>query len=229
MYTFSGTSNWENLGSAPGLSERTFSDKLRPETADDLLLPDKQIARLKRMIEAGDPMNMIFYGSPGRGKTSAARILVSGLKDRFDIREWNGSLSNGNKTFARELDEFARPTTLLGVNSDKLAFIDEADALTKPVQESLRYIIENARRCRFIMTANDIKRITPAIRSRMFSVDFDLTEAGIKEVLNRLKLRLPERMGSMGVEYDLEKAQEIIATYYPDMRAVANRLDFEFG
>lgn len=229
MYAFSGTSSWENLGSAPGLSEKTFSDRLRPETVDDLLLPERQIARLKRMIETGDPMNLIFYGTPRRGKTSATRILASGLKDRFEIREWNGSLSNGDKTFAREINEFACPTTLLGVNSDKLAVIDEADALTKPVQESLRYIIENARRCRFIMTANDIKRITPAIRSRLFPVDFDLTESGVKEVLSRLHKRIPERFDSMGIEYNLEKVQEIISTYYPDMRAVANRLDFEFG
>lgn len=229
MYTFSGTSKWEDLGSNPGLPAKTFSDRLRPETADDLLLPDKQIARLKRMIETSDPMNLIFYGTPGRGKTSAARILIAGLKDRFDIREWNGSLSSGDKAFARELNEFARPTTLLGVNSDKLAFIDEADALTKPVQESLRYIIENARRCRFIMTANDIKRITPAIRSRLFPVDFDLTEAGTKEVIQRIQRRIPERLDSMGIEFDSAKAQEIISTYYPDMRSIANRLDFEFG
>ena len=229
MYTIKGTNEWDRLELQPLLTEKTFSDNLRPQIADDLLLPDKQIERLKKMIETGNPINMLFYGTPGRGKTSAARIFIQALKENFDIREWNGSLSNGDKAFAREIEEFARPTTLLSANSDKLAFVDEADALTKGVQESLRYIIENARRCRFIMTANDINRVTPAIRSRLLPIDFDITGSGVREVLERLKKRIPERLDAMGVEYDLESAQTIISTYYPDMRAVANRLDFEFG
>lgn len=61
-----------------------LSEKLRPTNFDDLILDPKIKDRLKKMFETKKVMNMIFYGQPGCGKTSAARIFTESL-DFFQL------------------------------------------------------------------------------------------------------------------------------------------------
>lgn len=224
-----GISPWDRLGESPALPERRFSEAFRPRTMEDLLLPDAVMRRLNKMLQSSRPMDMVFHGSPGRGKTSAARIFVDGLKDTFWIREWNGSLIGGDKTFAREVEGFACNKTLIGEQTDKIAFIDEADGLTKPVQESLRYIIENSIRCRFIMTANRLANLTPAIRSRLQTIDFDSPAICTRENIDKLTDVIQNRLNDLNVQYESRRVYEIVATRYPDIRSIVNQIDFEFS
>ena len=224
-----GITPWDRLGESPALPESRFSEAFRPRVMDDLLLPEPLITRFNKMLQRASPMDMIFYGSPGRGKTSAARIFIHGFKETYWVREWNGSLVNGDKSFARQVEELACNKSVLGDKTDKIAFIDEADALPKPVQESLRYIIENAVRCRFLMTANDIRKLTPAIKSRLQPVDFDSSVIAIRAGIDKLMSTIPKRLDELGVSYDPERVLEIISTRYPDIRSIVNQIEFEFG
>lgn len=115
-----------------------LSEALRPKALADLNLPDRLILSFERMVEKGSILNLLFYGKPGIGKTSAARILVNELG--ADVYELNGSLSDGDKTTARGIETFA--STLSLTDAPKICFIDEADYLTKEVQASLRGVIE---------------------------------------------------------------------------------------
>jgi putative ATPase len=56
--------------------KQPLSELLRPQQLGELTRPRKDIDRLKRMVESGWIMNMIFYGKPGLGKTSAARTII---------------------------------------------------------------------------------------------------------------------------------------------------------
>ena len=55
------------------------SELLRPQQLGDLTLPRRDIDRLQRMIDTDDVMSMLFYGEPGLGKTSAARLIANGV------------------------------------------------------------------------------------------------------------------------------------------------------
>ena len=46
-----------------------FSEVLRPTEFADLIQPSAMVQRLERMAEQRMPMNMLFYGRPGVGKT----------------------------------------------------------------------------------------------------------------------------------------------------------------
>ena len=69
------------------------SELLRPQQLGDLTLPQRVINRFQRMIGSGSIMNMLFYGGPGLGKTSAARCS-STLSESSSI-EIDGSSGNG--------------------------------------------------------------------------------------------------------------------------------------
>ena len=52
----------------------SFSERLRPRTFEELLLPDSITSKLNLMCEGSEVMNMIFHGPPGTGKSSCALI-----------------------------------------------------------------------------------------------------------------------------------------------------------
>ena len=59
--------------------KRLVSEILRPQALSDLTLPTPTIHRLQRVIESGAKVNMLFYGPPGSGKTSTARIFLNAI------------------------------------------------------------------------------------------------------------------------------------------------------
>jgi len=59
--------------------KRLVSEILCPQALSDLTLPMPTIHRLQRVIESGSWLNMLFYGPPGSGKTSAARIFIKAI------------------------------------------------------------------------------------------------------------------------------------------------------
>ena len=65
--------------------KRLVSEILRPTALSDLTLPMPTIHRLERVIESGAKVNMLFYGPPGSGKTSTARIFVKPRISGFGV------------------------------------------------------------------------------------------------------------------------------------------------
>src|SRR5262249_31844339 len=118
-----------------------LSELLRPGQLDDLTLPERDIDRLTRMVDAGRVMNMVFHGGPGLGKTSGARIITQAVAGESGM-EINGSVLTGIDSVRDRIEPFARSGSILG--GQKICLIDEADYLSKNAQASLRYIIENS-------------------------------------------------------------------------------------
>lgn len=203
-----------------------LSEHLRPKKLTDLLLPDHDIARLQRIVANGNLPNMLFYGSPGRGKTSAARILQHKLD--ADIYELNGSSISGDKAMEKKITSVAHdPTMLL---RPKILLIDEADYLDKRIQQSMRHIVEtSSERCRFILTANDASRIIPALQSRLTAVNFDLPMSETRSVIERLETAIPDKLTALKMNFNRDRVSEILRLYYPDMRSVINKIEYEFG
>jgi replication factor C small subunit len=201
-----------------------LSEILRPQTLADLNLPGRTLASLSRMVQSGQVMNMLFYGSPGIGKTSAARILIRELG--ADVYELNGSFNKGDKTMVAGIESFA--STLSLVEGPKVCFIDEADAMSKDVQASLRNVIERVSgNARFLLTANDDKKLTPAMKSRCLPICFDVPPSQIRNIVDRLTARYEHRLRELGYKVDERRVREIVACYFPDLRTIANMFQME--
>jgi DNA polymerase III delta prime subunit len=201
-----------------------LSEVLRPRSLSDLVLDDRLKKRLERFIHDKTIMNMTFYGSPGVGKTSAARILLTEID--ADFLELNGSLSDGDKKIVRRIEMFAGTHSL--ISKSKVVFIEEADKLTKDVQEALRYVIENTSdNCRYILTVNDISKITDAIKSRCIPICFDPPRNQINVLIDRAIVVYQVKLHEHGVDLDDCIIRDVIQTYFPDFRSIANHFQME--
>ena len=199
-------------------------EQLRPQNLAEITLPDADISFLKAMVATGTTMNLLFYGKPGAGKTSTARIILKEID--ADCKEMNGSHNNGDKTMVKEIEGFAYTTSL--IQRPKVCFIDEADFMQKGVQDPLRYIIENSSaNCRFLMTANNLGSISPALQSRCMPISFDIMSKDRAAIIDRMSIQYDKKLQNLGYKFDQNKIHEIISLNFPDFRSIANRFQKE--
>jgi replication factor C subunit 3/5 len=207
--------------------KQLISELLRPQRLSDLTLPQKVIDRLQRMIELGSIMNMVFYGEPGLGKTTAARIFINELGPDDSI-EINGSTATGVDYVRDHIERFASSFSMFGGN--KICFIDEAEFMSKSAQAALRKVIEQTScNCRYLFAVNDISKLLPAIRSRLLAICFDIAPSDRAEMQKRLLDRYERKLPELNVQYDRKRLTEIVGIYYPDLRSIANNIEFEFA
>jgi putative ATPase len=204
---------------------KLISEVLRPTSFNDLVISEKIKDRLQTMLDKGNILNMIFYGKPGTGKTSAAKIFIE--NENYETLIINGSLETSVDEIRSRVRGFTTSCSLFG--KMKIVFIDEADYLSKSSQAGLRKVIEDSsENCRFIFTANEIHKIHPALISRLLSISFDMTSSQIEKALESYKSRVLKIMEGKYEEIDSNRIVKIINNYYPDYRKIANYLEFEF-
>jgi len=134
------------------MSEFLWVEKYRPKTISEAILPASVKKSLMSMIGTGDLQNMLFTGTAGVGKTTAARALCNELG--LDYIIINGSEEGNIDTLRGKIKQFASTVSLQG--GYKVVILDEADYLNpQSTQPALRGFIEQfSDNCRFILTCN---------------------------------------------------------------------------
>src|ERR1700719_3077630 len=100
------------------------SEILRPQALSDLTLPMSTIQRLQRVIESGSVLNMLLYGPPGSGKTSAARIFVNAIGGAMTV--------NRSSETPPDLAKYIKE--VISRCGSKIFFVDEAHFISKREQ-----------------------------------------------------------------------------------------------
>lgn len=171
-----------------------LAQRLRPTTLGQVwgqkhLLGEGCVFR--RAIESGTVPNMIFYGPPGVGKTTVARIIAerSGMR----LHKLNGtSASTGDiKAVLAEIG------TLQG-QGGLLLYLDEIQYLNKKQQQSLLECIEDGTVTLIASTTeNPYFYIYNALLSRCAVFEFkSLTPADVADGLRNAAERLSEMDGT---------------------------------
>jgi replication-associated recombination protein RarA len=205
--------------------QQQLSELLRPTELADLIQPLELIQGLERMVEKRSLLNMLFYGKPGLGKTSAAQILLKAL-DAFPLRI-NGSMRTGIDV-VREMEKFCEGLSIFG--DMKVCFIDECEYLSPNAQAGLRGLIEQSHGVPFMMTANDVSKLHPALKSRCMPISFDINPLQAGATIGRLLPRYADKLARLGyANIDAKWLSDEMHLVFPDLRKLANAIEFRYG
>lgn len=136
-----------DLFTAAGLDQgapRPLADLLRPKTLDDVVgqahligTPGARSGPLGRMIEQGKLSSIIFWGPPGTGKTTLARLLAQHVSLHFEpISAIFSGVGDLKKIF-----EAARGRRSHGQGT--LLFVDEIHRFNRTQQDSFLPVMED--------------------------------------------------------------------------------------
>ena len=165
------------------MQNRPLADRLRPESLDDIVGQTHLFGKngvVRKMLESGRVTNMIFFGPPGTGKTTAANIVAkqSGMA-LHKLNATTASLSDVKEVVAQSQNLFGAAGTLL--------YLDEIQYFNRKQQQSLLEYIEDGRVTLIASTTdNPYFCIYNAILSRCAVFEFKPVPADeIKRALRR--------------------------------------------
>ena len=198
-------------------------EKYRPRTIEDCILPESIKKTLRDVVSQNKIPNMMFTGTSGIGKTTAARAICN--ETQADYLIINGS-DEGRMidTLRTKLTQFCSTISLSG--SRKVVIMDEADYMNADsVQPAMRNFTERfADNCSFIFTCNYKNRIIEPIHSRCAVIDFSLKNGEKQVIAARFMKRVEGILTDESIDYDKEVIAKLVLKHFPDFRRVLNEL-----
>ena len=192
----------------------TYALKYRPSALNDIIGQTHLLgedAVLQKLIRSDTLSHTFFYGPPGCGKTTLARIIANELQRPFyEMNATSLKIEELRKIFKEYRHALQKP----------LIFIDEVHRLSKNQQEVLLPFMEsNAALIIGASTENPYYSLTAAMRSR--SHLFELTSIDEKVMAAYLEKIISSE--ALSVEEDARKY--LVFSSGGDVRAMLNLLE----
>jgi putative ATPase len=207
-----------------GKGARPLADRLRPRILDEFVGQEQILAPgkpLRLQIERDDPGSIIFWGPPGVGKTTLAKIIANVTKAEFI--EFSAVLS-GIKEIKQVMAD-AEKARQYGTRT--ILFIDEIHRFNRAQQDAFLHHVEHGNiRLIGATTENPSFEINGALlsRCRVYILQ-PLTEEQIVLLLRRALQDTERGLGKLGLKA-ADDVLKLIASYSSgDARSAYNVLE----
>lgn len=192
-----------------------LSNKYRPKSLETFIGQSHIIGKdkaLYKLIKKRDIPHLFFYGKPGTGKTTLAKIIAREINtDYYYFNATSIKIEDLRKVFDKYSNSLIKP----------LIFIDEVHRLSKNQQEVLLPIMENYDAIIIgASTENPFFTLTSAIRSRSFLYEF---KPFTKEEMQKI---LDISLNDLDVSIDDIAKEYLIISSSGDARAMLTLLNF---
>lgn len=196
-----------------------WAELYRSKDIESYVGNDRIKTLIKNAIEKNDIQNMIFYGTPGTGKTTLAKLIVNSLN--CDYIYLNASDEKSIDIMRDKVKGFASASSFKPL---KIVILDEADFIRVDAQALLRNVIETfSLNTRFILTCNYIDRIIDPLQSR----------CKVLEIIPPSKAEVAKHVSEIldieQIQYKLEDLVTIVNKFYPDIRKILNTCQFSLN
>lgn len=215
----------EDLFSIKKVDSEPLASRMRPRNLDEYVGQDHILGKgrlLRRAIEMDQLSSIIFYGPPGVGKTTLARVIANTTKSHFSTI--NAVLS-GVKELREEIESAKKRRALYDMRT--ILFIDEVHRWNKSQQDALLPWVENGT---FILigatTENPFFEVNKALvsRSRIFQLkpltDSDLLHIALDAISDKLR-----GYGRYRVEFEEGALEHLVSVASGDARSLLNALE----
>ncbi len=197
-----------------------FTEKYRPKSIEDLITPNRVDAKLN----GGVYQHLLLYGSPGTGKTSAAKALVKQFGHPYIYI--NASRDTSVEIVRNKITNFCANRSVMDTPGKiKVVILDEIDGVSDQFFKALRATMEEfSINARFIATCNYRNKVPDPIQSRFEMINFDFSKEEEIEVKKKYIMRILDICSKEDINIEKHAAVEMVKRKFPDLRNMLNML-----
>jgi putative ATPase len=207
--------------------ETPLAERMRPKNLSEFVGQQHILGEngsIRRLVDANVLPSMIFWGPPGVGKTTLARILAKAFnRDFYALNAVNSGVKD-----VRELIEKAERSGFMGQYVKPILFIDEIHRFNKSQQDSLLSAVEKGTISLIgATTENPSFEVISALLSRcqVFVLEA-LTKNDLTTVLNHA---LDNDVWLKNKKIKIEETDALFALSSGDARKLLNYLEIIVG
>ncbi|MDP8206775.1 MAG: replication-associated recombination protein A [Candidatus Electryonea clarkiae] len=213
----------QNSSEASGTGFKPLADRMRPKNLDSFVGQDHLVGpdgALRPLLDAGRLHSMIFWGSPGVGKTTLARLLADRIEADFHQLS---AVASGVSDVRRVIEQglYAKRS-----NRRTVLFIDEIHRFNKAQQDALLHAVEEGTIVLIGATTENpsFEVIAPLLsRCRVYRFE-QLTEGDLEKVLDGV-FESDDEVLSSGVKLDKRARRALLELSLGDARELLNLLE----
>jgi putative ATPase len=202
-----------------------LADRVRPTTLEEIVGQDELVGAsgfLRRAIEEGRVPSLIFWGPPGSGKTTLARIIADRISCRFVPFS---AVTSGIK----EVKQVMAEASILFRDPERrtLLFVDEIHRFNRAQQDAFLPYVERGDIVLIgATTENPSFALNAALLSRCRVVVLQpLDLAALESIVERALTDSERGLGATGVELTAEARQQLVQLASGDARKALNLLE----